>query len=274
MALLEGARARRGQPRRRGRGARTPRSPASSSFYGLLAAEARGAGSQQLESLRSDPIAAEPPRSRSSARARRAARAEARSQLDLRPESQREWLGVVRGLDDDTLLLAAELRASRRPVRPRDQHRRAHGAAPRLRAALPRCRIAREFAAAARDQASTRRCCYGIARQESRFVPDIVSSAGAVGLMQLMPGTARWVAKQLGRTDYSAGADRATSTSTRSSARSTSSTGSTGSTGCRRSRPPPIMRVRAARRRGDPPARRSKARSGSRRSRSTRRATT
>ena len=43
---------------------------------------------------------------------------------------------------------------------------------------------------------------YGIARQESRFIPDIVSSAGAVGLMQLMPGTARWVAKQLARTDY------------------------------------------------------------------------
>ncbi len=43
---------------------------------------------------------------------------------------------------------------------------------------------------------------YGIARQESRFVSDIVSSAGAVGLMQLMPRTARWVAKQLGRTDY------------------------------------------------------------------------
>ncbi len=43
---------------------------------------------------------------------------------------------------------------------------------------------------------------YGIARQESRFIPDIVSSAGAVGLMQLMPGTARWVAKQLARNDY------------------------------------------------------------------------
>jgi soluble lytic murein transglycosylase len=43
---------------------------------------------------------------------------------------------------------------------------------------------------------------YGIARQESRFIPDIVSSAGAVGLMQLMPGTAKWVAKQLARNDY------------------------------------------------------------------------
>src|SRR5262249_27692982 len=40
---------------------------------------------------------------------------------------------------------------------------------------------------------------YGLVRQESRFVPDIVSSAGAVGLMQLMPPTARWVARKTGR---------------------------------------------------------------------------
>ena len=30
------------------------------------------------------------------------------AQLDMRPESQREWLYVVRGLADDALLLAAE----------------------------------------------------------------------------------------------------------------------------------------------------------------------
>ena len=59
-----------------------------------------------------------------------------------------------------------------------------------------------EFEAAAKANDVDVAMLYGIARQESRFIPDIVSSAGAVGLMQLMPGTARWVAKQLARADY------------------------------------------------------------------------
>ena len=40
-------------------------------------------------------------------------------------------------------------------------------------------------------------------RQESRFEREIRSSAGAVGLMQVMPGTGDWVAKQINLTDYS-----------------------------------------------------------------------
>jgi soluble lytic murein transglycosylase len=63
-----------------------------------------------------------------------------------------------------------------------------------------------QFDAASRSRDVDLALLYGIARQESRFSPDIVSSAGAVGLMQLMPGTARWVAKELGRTDYRAAA--------------------------------------------------------------------
>ena len=39
---------------------------------------------------------------------------------------------------------------------------------------------------------------YGIMRQESLFVHDIRSGAGAVGLMQLLPSTARQVAKRIG----------------------------------------------------------------------------
>jgi soluble lytic murein transglycosylase len=38
---------------------------------------------------------------------------------------------------------------------------------------------------------------YGLMRQESHFVNDAKSHTGAMGLMQLMPATARWVAKKI-----------------------------------------------------------------------------
>ena len=43
---------------------------------------------------------------------------------------------------------------------------------------------------------------YGLIRQESRFIPDVKSSAGAGGLMQLMPATARWVAGKIGLKEW------------------------------------------------------------------------
>ena len=43
---------------------------------------------------------------------------------------------------------------------------------------------------------------YGLIRQESRFITDARSKVGASGLMQLMPATARWVARKTGMDDF------------------------------------------------------------------------
>ena len=124
------------------------------------------------------------------------------AQLDARPEAIREWNFAIRGFDDDALLLAAEY------ARRTGLYDRAINTAERttarhdfsLRYLTP---FRAEFASASKEQGVDEELLYGIARQESRFVADIVSSAGAVGLMQLMPATARWVAKQLAIRDYS-----------------------------------------------------------------------
>jgi len=43
---------------------------------------------------------------------------------------------------------------------------------------------------------------FGLIRQESRFISTAKSSVGALGLMQVMPRTARWVAKKLALKNY------------------------------------------------------------------------
>jgi soluble lytic murein transglycosylase len=45
---------------------------------------------------------------------------------------------------------------------------------------------------------------YGLIRQESRFIMDAQSHVGASGLMQVMPATARWTAKKIGLTNFTA----------------------------------------------------------------------
>ena len=172
-------------------------------YYGLLAAEALGrAPAQPAVPERATPAVAE------AALATFGARADVKrvvllARLDLRLEALREWSYAIRGLDDDGLLLAAQF-ARRNGLYDRaifTAERMSSRADYALRYLTP---YRPQFAAAAREQGLDEELLYGIARQESRFVADIVSSAGAVGLMQLMPATARWVARKLEVADYSA----------------------------------------------------------------------
>lgn len=51
-----------------------------------------------------------------------------------------------------------------------------------------------EVASGAKSYELDRWLVYAVIKVESDFVPDAVSNAGAVGLMQLMPDTAEWIA--------------------------------------------------------------------------------
>lgn len=54
----------------------------------------------------------------------------------------------------------------------------------------------------ARENGTDANWAYGIIRQESRFMLGARSRSGASGLMQIMPDTARLIAKQIGISDY------------------------------------------------------------------------
>jgi len=124
-------------------------------------------------------------------------------ELGLRDEGNREWNWELRGMDDATLHAAAELA-------------RRLGVLDRMIAASERARgivdISQRYPMPYRDFMTATAAplgvdaawIYGLIRQESRFMEDIRSNAGAVGLMQLMPATARFVAHRIGLDHYRA----------------------------------------------------------------------
>jgi len=58
---------------------------------------------------------------------------------------------------------------------------------------------------AAQNQSLDDAWVYGLMRQESRFITSAKSNVGASGLMQLMPATAKWVARKIGLRDFNHG---------------------------------------------------------------------
>ena len=162
-------------------------------FYGLLAAE-------ELGELRSvswtgwKPAAAD----LASIEARPGiVRALTLYRLGLRNEGLREWQYAIRNMNDQELLAAAEV------ARQANVPDRAIGTADRTvmlhdftqRFPLPHREA---LQTQAKIQGLDEAWVYGLIRQESRFMADAKSRAGATGLMQLMPATAKWAAKQVG----------------------------------------------------------------------------
>jgi soluble lytic murein transglycosylase len=167
------------------------------SFYGNLAdeelgrsvmppAKAKAASHEEQKSARDNPAIR---------------RALAFFRLDMRTEGVKEWNWALRGMDDRELLAAADLAKRNqiwdRAINTADKTKKEHDYS--LRFLSP---YSEQVRPAAQNQALDDAWVYGLMRQESRFITNAKSTVGASGLMQLMPATAKWVAKKIGLRDY------------------------------------------------------------------------
>lgn len=166
-------------------------------FYGLLAAEDLGV-------VRAPDWTPRPMPETEVARLRAVpaiSRAMALYRLGLNQEAFREWVHGLRASTDREYLAAAELA-------------RREGLVDRSIGTADRTVTLHDFtqryptdhqetlAESARQWNVAEAKVFAVIRQESRFNATIRSRAGAIGLMQLMPATASWVARQMGIPGY------------------------------------------------------------------------
>lgn len=128
-------------------------------------------------------------------------RSEAFQRLEMRWDAKAEWAWGTRNFDDKQMLAAAEY-ASRKQwhdlaIITADKTTTLHDY--ELRYPTPYRDLMK---ASARNQGIDEAWVYGITRQESRFMHYAKSGVGAAGLMQLMPATAKWIAKRAGWDSY------------------------------------------------------------------------
>ena len=128
-------------------------------------------------------------------------RALALFRLNIYESAVREWNFSLRGLNNNEIHAAAQVACDQKVwLLCINTSKRVHGGVDwAQRYAMPyRGAIGR----AARSSGVGEAFLFGLIRQESRFIAGIRSWVGANGLMQLMPTTARWVARKIGMGDY------------------------------------------------------------------------
>ena len=174
--------------------ARTP------DYYGQLAGEELGVTLEAASPRDADPA---PAAINAAANDPGIVRALTLWNLGLRFEATGEWNWAIRGFDDPQLLAAAEL------ARQANWYDRAIYTAGKTHT-LKNYKLL--FPAPYREEAMRYASqyhldpawVYGLMRQESRFTLNARSAVGALGLMQIMPATARWIARRLGIEDFRA----------------------------------------------------------------------
>jgi soluble lytic murein transglycosylase len=128
-------------------------------------------------------------------------RAERFYAMNLRFEGNREWNWELRGMSDRQLLAAAEyakrIHLYDRTVNTADRTKGEHDFG--LRYPTP---FKEQLSPIAKNIDLNLAWAYGLIRQESRFITNASSSVGASGLMQVMPNTAKYVAKKIGMNSY------------------------------------------------------------------------
>lgn len=118
-------------------------------------------------------------------------------EMGLRFEGTREWNWELRSMNERQLLAAAEYARQQkvldRMINTSDRTRQEFDFTQRF--PTPFNDVVQN---AVKPLGIEKAWVYGLMRQESRFIMDARSHVGASGLMQLMPGTARYVARKVG----------------------------------------------------------------------------
>jgi soluble lytic murein transglycosylase len=166
------------------------------SFYGALASEVLG----QPFTLPAQPLPLTPDERAAAAATSGLARGMQLVALGMRDEGRREWNFTLRGMSDRQLLAAAQIACDAQDwqlcINTSERTRGEIDVAQRY--PMP---YRDEIVARAQELGLDAPYVMGLIRQETRFMASLRSYAGASGLMQLMPATAKWTAKKFG-VDY------------------------------------------------------------------------